>query len=401
MSQTDSSNLSPPPPLQISQSRETLTYEDEIDLIDYFHILWKQRWLILLGTGLPALLTGLFFYMSPRAYQISYIYNRELTAKEFRLLEEAFYSQLNLDNLSRQFQAAGFSEYASKVDSAQSHEALKSLVHFEVSPPFFDATKSSKALTPEELDNLRTVKSHFLLLHVGSGSHDTIREVGSIIRQNFEQQIPLISIANTLQDNLLNYKEQIAVIEESRFNLDRRLERRKSTLSKFKDMDTTDEESGGSNIVLQFDNVSRNSDYLPLDYQLQVTEAQVINMEEDILEKQELHAYYSSLLEFYQTLHHQVTQSGLSLTLEGYRDLLTNLLHQKGESLDPAVKNSLLAYIQRIDNQLTTVPPVIQQPKVRVLAKGTLKKTGVVFVSALLLSIFGALVREGQKRKAR
>ena len=38
---------------------ESNIYEDEINLIDYFKVLWKHKWLILLGSILPALIVGL------------------------------------------------------------------------------------------------------------------------------------------------------------------------------------------------------------------------------------------------------------------------------------------------------------------------------------------------------
>jgi uncharacterized protein involved in exopolysaccharide biosynthesis len=41
-------------------------YADEINLIDYFRVLWKRRYFIVLGSVLPALIVGLILFLRPR-----------------------------------------------------------------------------------------------------------------------------------------------------------------------------------------------------------------------------------------------------------------------------------------------------------------------------------------------
>jgi len=50
-------------------------YEDEINLMDYFLVLWKHKWLILVCSVLPALVVGLCIYLSPRSYKVTYTYD--------------------------------------------------------------------------------------------------------------------------------------------------------------------------------------------------------------------------------------------------------------------------------------------------------------------------------------
>ncbi len=54
---------------------EARIYEDEINLIDYFRVLWKRKWLILLGSIIPTLIVGLIIFFLPRDYTITYTYD--------------------------------------------------------------------------------------------------------------------------------------------------------------------------------------------------------------------------------------------------------------------------------------------------------------------------------------
>lgn len=54
---------------------ETNIYDDEINLIDYFLIVWKRKRFILILSFLPALLVGLFYFFSPGDYKVTYLYD--------------------------------------------------------------------------------------------------------------------------------------------------------------------------------------------------------------------------------------------------------------------------------------------------------------------------------------
>ncbi len=58
---------------------EAHVYEDEINLMDYFLVLWKHKWLILVCSVLPALIVALVIYRSPRSYKVTYMSNKVFT----------------------------------------------------------------------------------------------------------------------------------------------------------------------------------------------------------------------------------------------------------------------------------------------------------------------------------
>jgi len=103
------------------------TSEDEIDLIDYFSIVWKRKYFIVFGSALPVLIVFLFLFFSPRDYKIAYTYNMRLDEKAFKILEDKFYSTENLEKLVKKLKEAGFDRYAKKLAEPQTTEVLKKI----------------------------------------------------------------------------------------------------------------------------------------------------------------------------------------------------------------------------------------------------------------------------------
>ena len=64
---------------------------DEIDLMDYFVLLWRHKYLIITGSILPALVIGLVLFFCPRDYKLTYTYgNWELDDKSFEMFLDKF-----------------------------------------------------------------------------------------------------------------------------------------------------------------------------------------------------------------------------------------------------------------------------------------------------------------------
>jgi uncharacterized protein involved in exopolysaccharide biosynthesis len=54
---------------------ESNIYEDEINLIGYFIVLWKRRYFIFLASVLPTMIVGIFFFLLPGNYKVTYVYD--------------------------------------------------------------------------------------------------------------------------------------------------------------------------------------------------------------------------------------------------------------------------------------------------------------------------------------
>jgi len=376
--------------------KEADIYEDEINLMDYFLVLWKRKWFIFLASVLPALLIGLIIFLLPRDYKIAYTYNMGLDEKGFKVLEDKFYSTENLEKLVEKLREGGFDKYAKKIAESRIIEDLKKFISFEISPLYFEVIKPSEAKNFEEFQKLQQVRGSLLIMYVVAKSEGNIREIASVCRKNFEQIIPLYSEREELNNKIINLKENMAAIEETRYTLNLNLERKKSTLEKLKNSGSGSLDRLPSDIILQFNNVGGNSAYLPLPYQIQATETQMINLEEQIRANKERYEYYAGLLDLNEKLLSYVKKVIPSYcTLEQFHSFLNDTLEvYKGQELLDYLK----AYIKRIENKIANVIPLVERPKVYPIAKGTAKKSAIVFAIALMLSVFTAFLLEGLKK---
>jgi len=221
-------------------------------------------------------------------------------------------------------------------------------------------------------------------------SEENIREMALVCRKNFEQIIPLYSEREELNNKIINLKENMAAIEEAKYTLNLDLERKKSTLEKLKNSGSGSLDRLPSDITLQFNNVGNNSAYLPLPYQIQAAETQIINLEEQIRAKKEKYDYYAGLLDMNEKLLSYVNRVITSYhTLEQFHSFLNDSLEMYK---DQELLDYLKAYIKRVENKIASAVPLVEKPRVYPIAKGTVKKSGILFVIALMISTFAAFL---------
>jgi hypothetical protein len=376
---------------------EAAYYDDEINLIDYFAVLWKRKIFIFLGAVLPTMLVGIVLYLCPKSYTISYLYNMGLDEKSFRILEDTFYSTENVEKLAGNLQNKGLNKYALKLTNAATIEGLKNLISFEISPSYFEAIKPSAATNVDELQKIQQIRGSLLDMSVKGKSDENIRESASVCRENFEQIIPLYWEREGLNVKIISLKGKMADIEEERYLLDLQLDRKKSTLEKLKTSGAANTDKLPSDIILQFNNAGGDSAYLPLPYQIQAAETQIINLEEQVRTNKEMHLYYTDLFKINEKLLGHVKEAMPShYTLEQFRSFLLATLN---EYKDAKSIDYLNAYIKSIENKMANALPLIEKPKIVPAAKGTAKKAAIVFAACLMLSVFAAFLMEGIQQK--
>ncbi|MBU1261337.1 MAG: hypothetical protein KKI18_09125 [Planctomycetes bacterium] len=371
--------------------REANTYEDEINLIDYFLVLWKRKWFILLASVLPALVVGLAMFLGPRDYKTTYLYDANLSGDEYRMLLDRFYCEENLGKIVAGLKEKGLEKYAQQITGAQQIGNLEKLVNLEVLPSFF----GSASTKIEDLQKIQQVKGTLLVMAIMGTPQKDMYTISSIMRDDFEKVIPIYSVKDELTNNIEAIKTSMAKIEGDRFGIGLELERKKATLEKLKNLKPEDSGNIQSNITLQF-NMDASSAYLPLAYRIQAVDSQIINLEESIRANEERYNYYKGLLTVNERLFDEVkSKMPLYYTIQKFHSFLDNIVK---DYKDKELIDYLSAYIKSIENKMANTVPLIEKPKVYPIAKGTVKKSGIVFVVAFMIAVFVAFLREGLEK---
>jgi hypothetical protein len=369
------------------------TYEDEIDLIDYFRVLWRRKYFIVLGSVLPALIVFLFLFFSPKDYKVAYIYDTwldkesskalssefegikdlyqlpalsgdELLEKNRRILLDKFYSEENLDKLAAKLRENGFDTYAKRISKTQ--------IQLEI---------SNALLT---------------LAIIGSPEQD-MQRISLIVRDDFEKVIPIYTVREELSSTIAGFKAEMADIKENSFSLELELGRKRAILKKMKNLQPSDPNKIPGGIILQIDEISQNSEYLPLAYQIQAIDANIINIEENINVNQQKYNYYNNLISLTEKLFDEVKNKISSYyTVQEFHSFLANMMDDYTEK---ELADYLNAYTKRIENMISINTPVIEKPSVYPIPKGAAKKSTVVFAVLLMITTLTAFLLEAVQQK--
>ena len=376
--------------------KETSTYEDEINLMDYLSILWKRKYFILAGSVLPALVFGLVIFWWPRDYKVTYTYDMGLNEKDYKTLLDKFYSAENLDRVISKLEENGLHAYARKIAAATTNSLQRELVDFEVSPAFFETMETLKTADVKDIDEIQRAKGTLLAMAIRGRPRGDMPGISSTIRDNFEKIIPMYSVTQGLNNAIIGLKGNMADIEESRYTLELELERKKATLTKLKSLKPEDPGQIASDIILQFDNIGTSSAYLPLAYQIQAAESTLIELEERIEANEQRYKYYKSLLSLNERLFNEVKKKASPYyTIQQFHPFLANIVN---DYKDEELIDYLKAYIKKIENTMSANIPIMEAPKVYPVPKGTVKKSAIVLAISLLTTIFAAFLLEAAEK---
>jgi len=366
--------------------------EDEIDLVDYLRVLWKWKYFILLFSVMPALIIFSIFSFQPKQYEITYIYDTRIgkelpkvSSREFddttdsyrppaqsekdmfemnrKILLNQFYSQENLDKIAAKLRDNDLAVHALGIS--------KSRIKLEISE-----TSSNLTIT--------------------GNSEQDVQRISSIVRDNFEKVIPIYTVREELNSIIAGLKGKMADIKENSFSMELELERKKAILKKMKNLQPSDPNKLPSGIILQLD-ISQNSDYLPLVYQIQAIDANIITIEETINTNNKKYIYYKSLISINERLFQELKNKTSSYyTIQEFHSFMDNMMDDHTEK---ELTEYLNAYTKRIENLISINSPVTDKPSVYPIPKDTLKKSMVSFAVLLIITSFVAFISEAIQQK--
>jgi hypothetical protein len=237
-----------------------------------------------------------------------------------------------------------------------------------------------------------------LLLNVtitGRPAEDMYK-ISPVIRDNIENAMLLYIAQEQLATLVREYNNTLADIERDKFSLGIALKNNNGILAGLKSVNIEIQDNKQGNVVLQFD-IGSQKEYLPLSYQIQTAESKKIELEESIKANEEKYKYYKDLLDLNNRIITELSSKLSSdYSAEQFKLFLAGLVagYEK-----PQLKDYLNSYIKKIENRMSASKPIAEKPKVYPIAKGTAKKSGIVFVVAFMVSVFAAFLLEGLKKR--
>ena len=369
------------------------THKDEIDLMDFFRIIYKRKGFILLCSVIPALLVGLVLLISPKDYKTTYTYdlgqdeidykmllgepggeanldviaaklkNDELSEKDRRILIERFYRTENLNKLAEKLRANGYDEYAQGISRAKVQ--------------------------------LKILETMLNITIVGRDRED-VQGISSIVRDNFETHLLTYFALKILNNNIIQLEARTADIEGKKFNLELELDRTKSIIEKLKNMASTDSNHVPEGIVLHIDNVRGNREILPWSYQVQAADANIIYLEETIRTNQKKYNHYQALLSLSENLSDEIkNKASLYNAAEEFYSFLTDTL---GKYKDTELNEYINAYIHKIENVISKNTPWAERPNIYPIPRGAIKKSSIVFAALFMITIIITFFLEAARK---
>ncbi len=373
------------------------TYEDEINVLDCFCVLWRHKFLILLGSILPALIVGLIFYFSPRSYRTTYVYdigdyggdytrNWDLNEKKFNILLVRFYSSENLKKIVYKLRESSFNNYANQI--ANSVDTAKTLLQFKPSPIFTDISKA-KIIGDGQLAN-----STLSLIITGNSKND-ITTISTVIRDNFEKVVPLYWVQEYLSANIRKYKTMMADIDGNRFTQELELQKNRAILVEMKKKNSTKSNLDKTRVFLPFDS-GVDFQYLPMEYQIQAIESKLIQFEEKIKESEAKYDYYNVLLAVNEKLLADLkNKMDSNYTIQGFVASLATL---RTDSENRASKDFLKSFSRKIENRISISSPVAEEAGIYPVARSIAKKISIIFVLSLMISLLASFLIEALRK---
>ncbi len=376
---------------------DTLTAHrpQEPGVLRYAQLLWKRRFMILLGSLLPAVGLAFAIHAWPVEYTTTFVYERPLMESEYNVLLRRFYSSENLDKIVSRLREKGITEYAAKLENTETEQALERLIRFSVSPAYPTRLQSTDPTTSEDISKF---KAQLLSIEIVGDSKDDMAAVSEAITTNFENVLPIYDIRNDLKESIRDIEELAAEIADSRFSMTVELQKEKTRLEKLSSLAKAPSETAQSNVVLQFTEVAESREFLPLPLQRDAVQSKIIDLQETLSSDEEMYSHYLKVLTLNGRLLSEI--EGSLLVYYTVPEFLSFLNEQLQACDENVMIDYLKSYIRKTRGLTLVNTHAGEQPIVYPVPKHVVKRGVLALIVFLMIMTFIAVVLEyGQERR--
>ncbi len=363
-----------------------------MDLLQLIEALWRKRLFLALFAGVPALLFGLWIFLSPRAHRARLIYPMELTATDFQRLADRFYGGDNLRQLIADMEAKGLKDWPESLRLAETRAELSKQIALQITPNYVDFNERANLKLSldrswaENVEKIEQLRARMLEIHLFGGSADELAAALAVVRHNFEAELPLRELQDGLLQRRYTLNNQLVANEQERAYKADELLTATRTRDSLAAADGGRSLSGAPAVTLQLDEKERESDHLPLSLQREIYAAQVALLSERVEAAKRQYALKrleAELVGEVSTALDQLIEAGGDL--EGY----LALLKKARENHPPECYDLLDGMAHLADNYHFTRRPLVAAPRVLPQPRHTVQRT---LFAAVLLAMIGALL---------
>lgn len=342
----------------------------------------------------PAVAVALLLSLWPPKYNATFVYERQLSESQHTVLLQRFYSQENLDKIIRRLGEQGLADYAGKLDKARVRQSFNSLIRFEVSPMY---PKRLQTTDPTTSAQISAFQARLLSVKVIGDSYQQVLKAGAIITDNVEGVLPVYDIRNELKESIQRYQTLAAQVEDNRFTLTVDLQMEQAKLQKLKSVDGAATQTSQGNIVLQFTDVEKSSEFLPLPNQILAVHSRIIDLQETLASDTEKYAFYLKVLDLNNRLLKQI--EGSLLTDYTAQQFLTSLGEQLLACKEDTVADYLKSYIRKTENLVQVSTRAGEKPVVYPVSRNAVTNGILVFVLFFMIATFAAVLSEYHRQR--
>jgi hypothetical protein len=366
--------------------------------VQFLHLLWRRRRLIVAGSLIPALLAAMLLFLWPRKYTATFVYEHPVRESEYNVLIHRFCSLENLGKIAGQLREKGLTACAQDLLDCRSEGSLEKLVRLTASPGYPKRLQTTDPATSEKIGALQ---AQLVSIRIAGRSRQEVETVAAVVTGNFEHVLPMYVIRNDLKELTRRYEAMAADIEDGRFALSLELETEQARLDKLKALDgppadPNGQGSGGQTeqdrLLLQFTDVKGSREFLPLSYQVRAVQSKIVDLQETIRGNEDKYKYYVGVLELTHRLLDQAEQS--ILTHYTAQQFLSFVGEQLLAYKEKAEADYLKAYMRRTENLVLVTTRAGQNPVIYPVPKHLVGISLLALIASMMAMTFAAVMLE-------